>query len=342
VSKKVNPSLIGAFMFGALAILTMTFVVLLRGNLFRSSVPFVLYFNSSINGLDVGSAVKFKGVRIGTVKSIDIIYDAEVNAVSTPTVIEINGNVFSPSIESLPKSEQSEFYKHQIINGLSAKLSMESLVTGKLFIELDYYHPYKMRFYGKNGTHFQQIPTVASEIEKFISGADNILKKFNEIDFKTISDQSISILSEVDHQVKNLDLAAMTRHISEAAISIQRFLNSDRINNLLESLRMVMVNVQKFLDQLSQTLVHFEGNVATVVSTIQQIGSRLGHSCDAFSTVCVHISGLVGAQSDFRENVKAFLSQGTRALQSLRYFFDLLNKTPNAIFAGVDYENKEN
>jgi paraquat-inducible protein B len=331
MSRKVSPFAIGVFVVVALTIFLGAFLFLFRGNFSHNGMAFVLYFNSSLNGLDVGSPVKFKGVRIGSVRKIEVAYDAESSSVLTPVIVEIDTTIFSPSAQILSKVDRNKFYQSQVTSGLAAKLSMESFVTGKLFVELDYYRPNKVRFYVKNKTNFSQIPTVASEIEKFISGADNIIKQFSKVDLKTISKRLVSILSNVDDQLQGSNLREVIHNLSNAAMSVQNFFNSDKMQGLIERFSTAMVDVRAFLGALSQAVERFEGSVGMVMVDIGQASRK-------FSDTCEHVSELIGPHSDFRENAKECLRQATKMLRLLRCFLDLLNRTPNALFAGVNYE----
>jgi paraquat-inducible protein B len=330
-SKKVSPFSVGVFVVGALMLFTVAMAILFRGSFTRNTVSIVLYFNGSLNGLDIGSAVKFKGVRVGNVKTIDIIYDAD-NGVTTPVVAEIDTTIFSPSSRLLSKDERDQFYRRQVMNGLAAKLSMESFVTGKLFVELDYYRPNKLRFYGKNRTNFLQIPTIASEIEKFISSADHVLKQFGQIDFKNISSKLVSILSNLDDQLQEASLGEMVRNISDAAMGVQAFFQSDNMRALIDRLSRALADVQQFLNEVSGAVGKFETNFALTTGDIRLASEKFGRACASFSEI-------VEPQSDFRGSIKDFLLQMNKTLQSLRYLLDLLNKTPNALFAGIEYED---
>jgi paraquat-inducible protein B len=329
--KKVSPFAVGVFVMVAIGLFTATLAILFRGNFSRQTTPIILYFNGSLNGLDIGSAVKFKGVHIGNVKAIDIVYDAN-NRVSTPVIAEIDTDIFSPSAKLLSKGERCKFYQTQAMNGLAAKLSMESFVTGKLFVELDYYRPGKLRFYGKNRTNIPQIPTIASEIEKFISSADHVLKQFSQIDFKNISLRLVSILSNLDDQLKGCDLQELVSSISNAATGVRNFFHSDSVRNLAEHLSVAISDVQQFLGHVSKVLDQLSGDMGVTMVDLRQTAGKFGNACE-------HISELTGPQSDFRETAKDCLSQVMKAARSLRYFLDLLNKTPNAFFAGIDYGN---
>jgi paraquat-inducible protein B len=65
VNKKISPTMIGAFVVSAVALIVIAILIFGSGRLFRQSRAFVLYFYNSVNGLRVGAPVKFKGGEIG-------------------------------------------------------------------------------------------------------------------------------------------------------------------------------------------------------------------------------------------------------------------------------------
>ena len=69
MSKKANPTVIGVFVVAALAIAVAAIVTLGSGKLFKQTETFVMYFESSLSGLDVGAPVELQGVRIGEVSN---------------------------------------------------------------------------------------------------------------------------------------------------------------------------------------------------------------------------------------------------------------------------------
>ncbi|HEV8227869.1 MAG TPA: MlaD family protein, partial [Methylomirabilota bacterium] len=70
MSKRANPTAIGAFVVVALALAVGGLVVLGGMQIFRKELPFVMFFEGSLGGLDVGAPVEIRGVKIGTVTRI--------------------------------------------------------------------------------------------------------------------------------------------------------------------------------------------------------------------------------------------------------------------------------
>lgn len=334
MSKKVNPVAIGIFVVTAFLLFLGTGALLLKDTFFKKSVLFILYFDSSVNGLDVGSAVKFRGVHVGTVKSIEITHDTETGVIWTPMIIEINASVFSPTQDGEPvKVGKKHFYEQQIMSGLAAKLAMESFITGKLFVELDYYHPSKTRFYGKNHTELTQIPTVKSEIEKIVATADTLLKKLGEFDFQTISKHASSILKNVDRQLEKTDIKELVHNFSHAAGEVQRFLNSESLKGAVEHFTSTMAKIEALVDGVRGSLEGFWKRIDGTALEVQGAAKQ-------FEQLCGDASALMGPDSDLYQEVKVFLVQGTQVLQMLRQLLELLNRSPNVLLTGINYEEQ--
>ena len=66
---------LGLFVVASVVLALATVVFLGARSLRKDTVPFVTYFDESVQGLEVGSPVKFRGVVIGTVSHINIAPD---------------------------------------------------------------------------------------------------------------------------------------------------------------------------------------------------------------------------------------------------------------------------
>src|SRR5271168_1480189 len=95
MGKRVSPAAIGMFVVGSLFLVLASLVVLSSGKLFSKPHIFICFFQGSLNGLKIGSAVKFRGVEIGTVKDIMLRLPASYGTVKPeagivlPVLVEI-------------------------------------------------------------------------------------------------------------------------------------------------------------------------------------------------------------------------------------------------------------
>lgn len=174
MSKKANPALIGGFVIGAVALLVIFVLVFGSGRLFRDIAQHVVYFEGSISGLRAGANVNFRGVRIGEVTGVRVVYDESDLSFQVPVTIEIDNNrltVVDVVGEELPPREE---LKSLVENGLRAQLNVQSFVTGLLEIQLDFFPDSEVVYRGEGFPY--EIPTIpstaqvlAQKVQKFIT-----------------------------------------------------------------------------------------------------------------------------------------------------------------------------
>jgi paraquat-inducible protein B len=157
MTKKVNKTVIGVFVFGALVLLMIAIVVFGSGELFKQTNKFVLYFDGSVKGLSIGAPVTFRGVNIGTVKDISLIYDSKAGTVLLPVIVEIQQG----RIKGTPSFRDLGGDKEMIALGLRGKLEVQSFLTGQLMISFDFYpnQPAKLRGILKGYPELPTLPT---------------------------------------------------------------------------------------------------------------------------------------------------------------------------------------
>lgn len=71
MGSKVNPTILGAFVVSAVLLAVAGVLFFGGGKFFEAKVPFVLFFDGSVQGLNVGAPVIFRGVQVGQVSAIE-------------------------------------------------------------------------------------------------------------------------------------------------------------------------------------------------------------------------------------------------------------------------------
>src|SRR5262249_17609609 len=110
----------------------------------RFADNYVLVFNQSVRGLAPGAAVDFRGINVGEVAAIQTQVDAETHQISIPVVIRIYPERFYSRMRGgaakaarLPRN--GRFLADLVERGLRAQLRTGSLLTGQLYIALDFF-----------------------------------------------------------------------------------------------------------------------------------------------------------------------------------------------------------
>ena len=165
-----NRKMIGLFMASGLAVLIIIFGLFVKSKFFSGDGKvLVMYFEESINGLNVGSPVVFKGVQIGKVASIELIANAEDLSFSIPVYVKMDAE------QSINHSE-TYGEKEMILNALMrARLTTQSYLTGQLMIELEMLPdtPIVLRR-PQDEKEFLEVPTVLSPLGEISKGIQNL------------------------------------------------------------------------------------------------------------------------------------------------------------------------
>jgi len=191
--RRANKKVVGLFVVGAFVLLMIGIVVFGSGELFKRTNKFVLYFDGSVKGLSIGAPVMFRGVSIGIVKDISLIYDSKAGTIMLPVIVEIQQD----RIKGTPSFGDLSGDKKMIELGLRGKLEVQSFLTGQLMISFDFYpdQPAKLRGILKQ---YPELPTLAT--------TPDIFALMNEIPIKEIASNLEATTQGINKLVNSNDI----------------------------------------------------------------------------------------------------------------------------------------
>src|SRR5689334_16598280 len=138
---KAGPTIVGAFVIGAFVLGIVALLAFGGVSFFSKPERFMVYFDESIHGLDLGSPVKLRGVRIGRVVGLNVRYESEKNRSTVAVVCELNRDIITDNRgDKLDLSSRAELQK-LVDRGMRARLEIQALATGLLFVGLDFVDP---------------------------------------------------------------------------------------------------------------------------------------------------------------------------------------------------------
>jgi len=208
--RKTDKRMIGAFVVGAVALLIGAVLIFGSGALFKQSDKYVIFFNGSVKGLSVGAPVIFRGVKIGNVSSIGLVYDPNNKEVLIPVVVD----VALARVTGVPDKLGYPDYALWVKQGLRAKLEIQSFITGQLMLAFDFYPEKPAKFYG-------------------------IIKDYPELPALPISPDIFEVMDDIP--VKEI-----TANLEQAVAGINRLVNSEGISELDKTLREVTYSARSF------------------------------------------------------------------------------------------------
>jgi len=263
MSKTANPTVIGAFVVGAIAIITILTLLLSGDVLFKKEVKVIMYFDRSVTGLSIGAPVKFRGVNIGTVTDIKLIVNKQSGSTEIPVTAKIDRNSYLVKLQDRTVRASEIFLDTNdfVKQGLRAQLKLNSILTGQLFIELelDPNSSYKLHGDGK----IKEIPTRATAIQEITKTLEkypihevlnNIASTMASLD-KIFSDPVIiETLKSINQASKDYGVLANKLVTDVNTISIELNTTLNNSNKLLQSAETTFRNVDKTLVIAEHTL----------------------------------------------------------------------------------------
>ncbi|MBO7509496.1 MAG: MCE family protein [Alphaproteobacteria bacterium] len=210
--KKLNKRTVGGFLILGLLLIIGAILFFFGGNLDRNYITPVLFFEGSVKGLNVGSNVYFRGVPIGRVEKIQLVPNNQ-DKIIIPVYVRIDPRTTANG--EMSKSDMEKWIADLVEHGLKGKLQTQSMLTGQMTIELDFYPNYPSRFQAeKYDIDDTEIPTVPSML-------DEISQNLEKIPLSDISSGVNGLLKQL-----NTDVPALLRHSTDAMNSINRLADS--------------------------------------------------------------------------------------------------------------------
>lgn len=271
---------------------------------FTRSVPVTAEFDGSVRGLRAGAPVEMRGMRIGSVRDVRMIFDQETLDIRIPVTLDIQPERIGN--ESNPNETDEDAYGRLdalVRRGLRAQLETGNLLTGELFVELAFDRPTPGQGLDRSGA-FPQIPTIPTELDAIAARLQEVLDR----------------------------LAALP--LEDIAVGLQRSVNavadvaeSEQAQQALEDFAATAANLQAITSQLNEQsapiLADIDRSLETAQATMRQI-----------TRTAASTQGLVSDASGMRFDVQALIRELTNAARSIRTFANYLERHPDALLRG--------
>lgn|SRR6185437_15973632 len=319
MGKRISPTLVGTFVLGAVALAVAAIIILGSGRLFTHQHLFALYFSSDVNGLKVGAPVKFRGVEIGSVTAILLSVgtprqneDAEnaSDQIRIPVIIDLETQKLIRRGVSANLDEPARIAQ-AVKRGLRGQLSVESLVTGLLYVDLDFRPDTPAKFYMGADSPYPEIPTAPTKLE-----------------------QAATTLSKMMAQLEKINFDELIRSLTNTAVAISTLANSPKIQTAVDSLNLAaksMGQASASVNRLAASLDREIGPMgADLRLTTEQTRATLKQAQDAMAAVQMTL----GPQAPLNYELAQTLEQTSSAARSLRQLSDYLRRNPSSVLRG--------
>jgi len=332
---KISPALVGAFVLGAFAIGIITLLALGSLSLFTKPERFIVYFDESISGLDQGSPVKLRGVRVGHVVGISIRYDRDTGKSLAAVLCELNqGSITDEHGASIDTSDRAAL-QALVDRGLRAQLELGGLATGLLFVELDFLDPHKYPDLSKTAdVKYVVVPPAPSEISELresaatlLANATTVLAKMQSVDFQALSVELTKLATEARLRIDGVDFKGLAQQWKKTGESVDALARSPDAVRAIE-------NLNKTLDALRAAIARLDTQVDVNGKDLQATLVQARLALESFNAAAKSARGFINAQQDIGADASRALAKVADAAESIQRLADFLERNPNAVVSG--------
>ena len=397
MNKKLNASLVGIFTIIGIFFFCVFLLFLGKGSI-SPKLEYTLYFHKSVKGLSVGAPVMFRGVAIGTVSNIclakccknDPTCERAEETISWPIQVKINIDpaAFKSDCDSsfwndvqqwvLKKknaaflSENNLLHDLMINHGLRAKSQFLSLMTGKLYIELDFFEettatPAELADIEKNiipiyHSAFEKMfsPMSSSNMNDYVENFHLVMDQLSAFvkdgRFKKLLNNSSEVFADARGVLENGQKAIQT--LSEKASDMMTKSNElmEQIKDEISSLNKVckdgVVDIRTQTTQMEQNVSATADASRKLVEQLNGYLSKNDHNIDLFlekgaqsvvlmeknlqesKTLILQLQDYVDKDAPMQQDLKETLNELETAAISLKTFFEMLQCNPEVLLKG--------
>lgn len=303
---KAKPStrLIGLFVISGVVLFFAGIIAFSTTELFSRKQEYVMYFNGSLKGLEVGSPVSFRGVSVGMVKNIVLELDRDRQRISTPVYVEIEPEKFkvNQGISFLAEPP----IKRMIEGGLRAQLKNQSLITGQMYIELEFHRDSVPEFKAGEGGGIDEIPTIPSPL-----------------------DQVQDVLKTVLEKVRKLELEKLVTTASDTLI-----VTHETLVELRDLTKKVNSRIDPIMDNIDRTSESGNETLKELQVTLRELNKTVDRAGKMFTSIDHEVNTLSPTVSKAAENSRNAFEEITSAMRAMRELAEYLERNPDALLTG--------
>jgi len=328
-NKKIQPAIIGIFVVVSIFLFMAAIVIFGGSRYFEKENLVIMYFDGSLQGLNVGAPVTYRGVAVGQVREIKIHIQTNGKSnqkLTIPVLVSLSaGKILIVDDPDRGKSDNVNIFLEAMCeDGLRAKLKVVSIVTGKRFIDLAFYEN-SIPIYRDTNKEYFEIPTLPSEMQQLTRMLENI--NLDEL-YKKVMNTFTSIEQLTGGLAKTLDnekTQGLVDEFSTAATSLNKLLLQ------------IETGISPILKKMDTGLDQINVLTADADDVVKSLKTKLPPIAASIETTLLGIDTTVRQANDLLAQAGTVLKPSSPLYYSLTTAIKQLENTAGSIERLSDY-----
>jgi paraquat-inducible protein B len=331
MSKKANPTAIGVFVVGAVVLVIIGLLMFGGGQFLGQKLYYVLYFEDSLKGLNIGAPVMFRGTKVGSVTEITVVIDAQDESIRVPVYMELDERaveVVNPTEVSIGPSmddetREREFIKKLVMErGLRAQLEMQSLVTGQLVVQLDFFPDSPIKLHREYKDEFPEFPTVPSTLKEFT-------RKLEDLPLTDVLNAALETIQSLGAILRSPEFLGFISEGKGLIVDLRDFTKA-----LDRDLPPLVASMEEMIGSTQHLMKNVDRQVEPMSSSFQEVAGTAKTSLEQAHRTLSAIEEVAGKDSQVRYRLSTALQELATAARSVRELADYLERHPEALLQG--------
>jgi paraquat-inducible protein B len=269
---------------------------------YKRTLPFVADFTGSVSGLAAGSPVTLRGLKIGEVTGVSLVYDQATDNVLAPVHFTVEPERIK--LLELPTGGDLDTRLRNLVHrGLRVKLESGNILTGQKQLAFDVYHDPGPGELAKQGDAYV-IPVLGGSAEDVATAATNLVNRLNDIPFESIG-----------------------RNLDQTLAGVNTLVNDKQLGETVAELRTTLASAQLLVNNLNHGLTPAMQRLPAIASGLEDTVQRTDRLIGSLQTG-------YGGDSHFNRDISQMMAQLSDAARSIRVLADLLSRHPEALIRG--------
>ncbi|NWH04454.1 MlaD family protein [Desulfobacter latus] len=303
MTRKTNYFKLGLFVILAFALTAAMLIAFGAGQFLKTETLAETYFNESVQGLNIGSEVKYKGVKIGAVKSITTptkVYDIASNYVLV--TFSLSENCYVGQTGKKPE----ERMKKAVDDGLSIFLSFNGL-TGSAYLETDY---------KKTGPDDLEIswtpenlyvPSRSSNIKEVSDAISHVMEALSTLDLQEMKKDLSALLKSLNITKVSTQAESLLKELRQTNKDLGNTLTSGQVKRILADAGASVADVKQIVHDAKDPIKDALADINTASGSFKRMATGLEQNYE----------GKLTDMSDKMDTVLASLEKTSRLLENM-------------------------
>lgn len=332
--EKANYFKLGVFVIGAVAALVALLIAFGAGHWFSRGYTMETYFDESVQGLEVGSKVRYRGVVVGDVRKITFTYtryelDKPLEERRRYVLVEAR---IRPELMGATLSDEQR-RQTEIERGMRVRLAAQG-ITGQLYLEIDYVEPRTSSVVIDWVPENFYVPSTQSTARQFVDAIEALLDRLQKFDIESVISNVNKLMQSLTTQVEQLHAGEIGTHAKRVLQSIEKA----QLDKLGAEAQQLVAELRHSNSELQSTLGNpawkkFPDDVAATAQQARQIleSPGLRASITRLERTTKRLDQLLGGRDT---DIGASLENLRQITDNLRDLTENLKQNPGSLLFG--------